>query len=276
MSDLLIPVGYGREYITIDQAKVRFGGSIHPEFARRGFNWLEAKAAEQPEPTKRLGIGSGIRLVQPTGTGFAPAGKSFHLRQRFRSGLYVYSAWDLVIPTSGTHSSGAIPADRVPLQGSQAAKLWGVHINVGEPGRSGFEPWHLQCVEMDGYDGWVARGRPDPSSRYVIPVIPEKTKPPEPTPVPPTPTGEMVTVSTATMPVVREGTTGPHAKYAQNLLNDFFARMEGSRPLAEDGQFGQHSAAVARVAQAKMGIAVDGVVGAQTYGALLTHVSYPG
>jgi hypothetical protein len=265
----LYPVSYGFREATLEEMKTTFGSMIHPEFARRGFNWLESLNGV-------LGIGSGIRFTQPTGDGFAPAGRSFHLRQKFRSGLYVYSSWDLVIRRPGmTHSSGAIPVHLVPLQGSAEAAKWGVHINVGRPGQDGFEVWHLQCVEQDGYDRWVNEGRPDPDPNYVIPgkVIPK----PEPAPTPPV--EGMVSVSTANLPVIREGTKGNHAKGLQNLLNDFYERMEGNRPLLEDGDFGQHSTAVLVLTQTRMGLtgaAADGVCGPETYGRLFTHLLYPG
>lgn len=181
----MYPSGYSTREETLAQLIARhFGGRGHPEYIRRLEAWLESEEG-------RFGVGNGLRVEQPAKPGFAPAGKSFHLLQRFASGLVAVSACDLVVRTKGgNHTSGGIPVAWVPLQGSARAKLWGVHCNVGTPGQAGFEQWHMQCVEMDGYDSWAAAGRHDPRAGYPLPSggvsvpVPD-TKPPRPLPTPP-------------------------------------------------------------------------------------------
>lgn len=172
------PSGYGTTELSLDALIARHhGDKMHPEFRRRLRAWLESHGG-------LLGIGDGYRVTQPVKVGFAAPGKSFHQAQRFQSGITAYSAVDLVCRQPGsTHSSGAIPLKWVPLQGSAEARRWGLHINVGVPNVKGFEVWHIQCIEMDGYDTWVNGGRRDPKANYPLPTAPLPVDPP----VPPSP-----------------------------------------------------------------------------------------
>lgn len=167
---VLYPVGYATTYVTMSQLKALHLNHMHPAFAERLFPWIEAQGG-------RVGIGSGIRLVQPVKPGFAPAGKSFHQRQTFASGLNAYAAVDLVAPDGpdGNHDHDGVTWAMVPAQGSDEAALWGVHCNVGTPGVKGSEPWHMQPVELDGFDTWQAAGCPDPVSGWCIPEEDEVT-----------------------------------------------------------------------------------------------------
>lgn len=151
------PYGYGTGMMTMKELRDRYEPKMHPEFARRLFNWLEAQGG-------KFGIGGGWRDTQPAKPGFAPEGKSFHQYQDFPSGKS-YAAVDLVVDTHGNHR--APKWGEAPKQGSTEAKKWGVHINVGtEP--TG-EPWHMQPVEIDGWATWVNDGRPDLKFAYPIP-----------------------------------------------------------------------------------------------------------
>ncbi len=134
---------------------------MHPEYARRLFAWLESKQGF-------LGIGGGWRLTQPLKDGVAPEGKSFHQSQTFASGFIGYCAVDLVVPNAG-QVHRAPTWKEVPQQGSAEALRRGVHCNVGSPLQVGSEPWHMQPVEIDGYDSWVLAGRLDPVANYPLP-----------------------------------------------------------------------------------------------------------
>jgi len=169
------PIGYGRQVVNFGDLRLRFEPGMHPEYARRLFNWLEAQGG-------KVGIGGGSRGQgeQPDEPGFAPEGKSFHQYQEFASGTIAYSAVDLVCK-NGTGVHRAPRWNEVPAQGSEKAVLWGVHCNVGTPGAIGSEPWHMQPIEIDGWLRWKNGGSLDPVAGYPIPGDPEPEPEPEPT-----------------------------------------------------------------------------------------------
>lgn len=152
------PVGYGDEMVSLDELVRRHGPSMHPAYARRLWLWIEATG---------IGIGGGWRPTPSNTSAASQAGKSFHQSQRFASGYIGFCAVDLVVAVPGAIHR-APTWDEVPAQGGSWAAECGLHANV-----SG-EPWHLQPVEIDGYDSWTRAGRPDPDSNY----------PPNPTPPP--------------------------------------------------------------------------------------------
>jgi hypothetical protein len=140
----LYPDGYGTAEVTLEQLKAKHGPKMHPEFARRLFAWIEVRGGF-------VGIGGGWRAVQPVKPGFAPPGKSFHESQTFASGLVVYAAVDLVVRQPGQKHRAPTWAE------TDDARPFGLHTFVTG------EPWHMQCVEMRGYQTWVNAGRPDPA-----------------------------------------------------------------------------------------------------------------
>lgn len=151
---ILYPYGYGADMVSLDELRARtHPDKMHPEYARRLFAWIEAQ-------TGRIGIGGSWRPVdgQPDKPGFAPEGKSFHQSQSFPSGSW-FAAVDLVARNpGGVHRSPRW--DEVPAQGGVEARDWGVHANVST------EPWHMQPVELDGWQSWVNAGRPDLTINY--------------------------------------------------------------------------------------------------------------
>ena len=159
----MYPDGYGTAMVTLDALRAKHEPYMHPEYSRRLWNWIVAQQGD-------IGIGGGYRSTgtQPDQPGFAPEGKSFHQAQTFASGINAYCAVDLVHVNPGTvHRSPTW--HEVPAQGSSTATTWGVHCNVGTPGSSGSEPWHMQPIEIDGYDSWSNAGRKDPQTNYPIP-----------------------------------------------------------------------------------------------------------
>lgn len=176
MSDTLYPVFYGTRLVTFDVLEATFSSKCHPEFWRRMKNFLLHQGG-------KFGIGGGWRAVgaQPDLSGFAPEGKSFHQSQLFRSGLY-FAAFDLVVVNPG-HVHRAPTWSEVPVQGKKLAYDYGIHANVGVPGARGSESWHHQPVELDGWDTWVAKGRPDIDYSYPIAILAPRPTPPQP-PVP--------------------------------------------------------------------------------------------
>ena len=175
------PTGYGAERLGLSELFARHHvDKMHPEFARRLKLWLVAQEG-------RVGIGSSWRSDdgQPDEPGYAPSGKSFHQFQRFPSGDR-FAAVDLVHETPGTiHRT--IRWSEVPAQGSDEARRYGVHCNVGKPGDTypKGEQWHMQPIEIDGWQSWVNAGRPDLVADYGTP-----TPAPTPQPIDPQPPTE--------------------------------------------------------------------------------------
>jgi hypothetical protein len=140
---ILYPDGYGTAKLSLDQMKLKHGIKMHPEFAKRFFAYIESKGGA-------IGVGGGWRSTQPDKPGFAPAGKSFHQDQRFASGRIAYAAVDLVHVNPGK-------VHRSPTWAECAdAPTYGLHTFITG------EPWHIQCIEMRGWQTWVNAGRPDP------------------------------------------------------------------------------------------------------------------
>lgn len=165
----LFPIGYGTTLASMDRLREVHEPRMHPEYARRLFAWIAAQGGP-------VGIGGGWRSTNPSQPGFAPDGQSFHQTQQFRSGLGAYAAVDLVVAVPG-RVHRAPTWGEVPRPGDAQAQAWGLHANV-----SG-EPWHLQPVELRGWQSWVNAGRPDPVAGYPIPVA-GGTPGPAPTPDP--------------------------------------------------------------------------------------------
>ena len=141
---VLYPEAYGTKMTTLDSMIAKHGDKMHPEFRRRFFAYIESKDG-------LLGVGGGFRVTQPNKAGFAPPGKSFHQNQKFKSGITAYSAVDLVRlrPGGGVHMSPS-------WDDCADAPEWMLHTFI-----SG-EPWHIQCIEMRGFQSWVSAGRKDP------------------------------------------------------------------------------------------------------------------
>lgn len=148
----LYPIGYGSRLVSMAQLRATHEPRMHPEFARRLFAWIESKNG-------LIGIGGGWRATgsQPNKPGFAPEGKSFHQDQRFASGFVGYAAVDLV-----AREPGKVHRSPTWAEGADGP-LFGVHTFITG------EPWHMQCIEMRGWQGWVNAGRPDPRPNFTLP-----------------------------------------------------------------------------------------------------------
>jgi hypothetical protein len=152
----MYPDGYGTSMITLDEMKAKHGPKMHPEFERRFFAYIAAHNG-------RLGVGGGWRHRSDISAASA-AGKSFHQDQRYASGFVGYAAVDLVHVADGKH--------RAPTWAETAdAPTWGLHTFIKVPN----EPWHIQCVEMRGFDSWERAGRPDPELFPLPGTIPPPT-----------------------------------------------------------------------------------------------------
>jgi hypothetical protein len=173
---LRVPFRYGDSYITLRQLEQHLLVHYHPEYVRRLLAWLNFKGG-------KVGVGGDWRAggAQPDRLGFAPEGKSFHQDQAYNDGFVGACAVDTVFedgPDPGDDHDG-IAWREVPQQGSAEAARWGVHANVGVPGNG--ESWHIQPVEIDGWQTWWNTGRVAPRPGYPIPAAhdPYPTAPPD-------------------------------------------------------------------------------------------------
>lgn len=176
-ADLLVPYGYQRQTVTLGWLRTWLLVHHHPEYVERLVAWLDDRDGQ-------IGVGGGWRATQPTKPGFAPEGKSFHQDQTFADGFVGAAAVDLVA-RNGANVHRAPWWSEVPEQYSDEADEWGVHCNL-EQGTANPEPWHMQPIEIDGWQRWVNAGRPAPAPAYPFP----GRLPPTPDPIPPSPDEE--------------------------------------------------------------------------------------
>lgn len=215
--ETLYPIYYGTRMVTWDVLVGSFEDHMHPEAARRAFNFVFCQGG-------KFGVGSGYRApgMQPNAQGFAPPGKSFHEGQQFPSGLY-YVAWDLVVVNPGRAHRSPYWSE-VPVQGSQLAIEYGYHMNVGYPGGDDSEPWHGQPLELDGWQTWVNNGRRDIQYDYPIQIIGE-------VPDPNQPSGDVMAQFVTR--AMSEGMEGSDVKFYQTQMNNI-----AGQGLTLDGKFG--------------------------------------
>lgn len=174
MAEVLYPVGYGSTMVTMRRLKELHWPGIHPLFGEPLFAWLESENGE-------YGIGGGWRDTQPSLPGFAPDKMSFHQWQEFVSKLIKWSAVDLVRrnPNGGNHLT-------MRWSDTDSARAYGLHTFING------EPWHMQSMNIRGWQSWVNAGRPDPV------LVNYPGKPTKPIPPPYQPGDPVVTTTTTT------------------------------------------------------------------------------
>jgi peptidoglycan hydrolase-like protein with peptidoglycan-binding domain len=252
MGEVLYPIFYGTRLVPFNVLEATFAPQMHPEGWRRHANFIKFHGG-------KFGIGSGFR---PPGTqpsdkpGFAKPTQSFHEWQIFPSGKF-YIALDYVVVNPGYVHRSPLWGE-VPIQGTQPAIDFGVHMNVGEPGSKGSEPWHGQPVEIDGWGTWVVHGRPDIRSNYPIAIGNPRPQPPQP-PVPPNPLPTKEIKVEFNSRVLRQGSVGPDVKFFQRIMNDI-----AGQGLLLDGHFGAKTTASVKSWQRLFELTEDGILGAAT------------
>lgn len=157
---LRIPYGYGTAYKSLSETRNWLLNHHHPEYVRRICEWLSSKNG-------KIGVGGGWRAdgTQPSKPGFAPEGKSFHQNQQYNDGFIGACAVDLVA-VNGTDVHRAPLWSEVLRQGSAASRSWGLHCNIDS------EPWHMQPIEIDGWQSWKNYGSLAPRLNYPLPTSP--------------------------------------------------------------------------------------------------------
>lgn len=241
MAEVLYPWGYQRALVTEARLKqLARWDLLEAETGDRVMAWLRSRGGQ-------IGVGGAVRFVQPDKAGFAPAGKSFHQLQKFKSGQEKYCAFDLVA-RNGANNHRSPRWAEVPKQGSGHAdiKNYGVHCNVDG------EPWHMQPIEIDGWQTWVDNGRPHPNGNF--PIKGATTKPSTPTTPTTSPPLASRTLKLAT-PTMRGG----DVTWVQNFL-----RSQGLI-LSADGVYGRQTRDRVRTWQSRNGHTADGVVGPKTW-----------
>lgn len=236
------PWGYNRSLVDLPRLmQLSRSDLMEPEFSERLFAWLQSRNGE-------IGIGGAVRFIQPVGPTFAPAGKSFHEQQKFNDGEIWFMAVDLVV-RNGSNVHRSPTWSEVPRQGSGHADIsdYGVHCNV--PG----EPWHMQCIEVDGWQGWVDRGRLHPNPNFPI-----KTPTPAPMPTPPPPTGD-IPLGSRILKLASPPMQGSDVMWVQNVL-----RNQGLT-LSTDGYYGLQTRDRVKIMQGWNGLTQDGIVGPKTW-----------
>jgi hypothetical protein len=219
------PTGYSIRLVDLDTLFAQHGvDKMHPEYARRLRAWIVAQHGH-------IGIGSGWRATgaQPNKPGFAPEGKSFHQSQQFRSGLVKFAAVDLVA-RNGTNPHRSPNWSEVPAKGSAEAKRWGLHCNIGS------EPWHMQPIELNGWNTWRLLGRRDPAPAYPIP---DQRR------------------------VLKLGDHGPDVRMAQHIM-----ATKAGQPIQPDGQFGLRTREAVENVQRFFRLTVNGTVDSPTWAVL--------
>ncbi len=223
------PDGYGSRMVTMGQLIATHSPYMHPEFARRLFPWIESMNGQ-------IGIGGGMRITQPVGPTFAPEGQSFHQKQRFASGLFVYSAVDIVAPDG---PDGNNSHDGVSWGHSSTAPIYGLHTFIRG------EPWHVQCIEIRGYTTWFNNGRLDPGY-FKLPI-----DTPIPPPIPP---GGFV------HQIVKLGDINADVYALQSVL-----RNKASQQCPVNGTFDAATHQALVTFQRFMGLMADGICGPKTW-----------
>lgn len=193
MAEDLYPNGYDKQLVTLKRLYELHAPNMHPLYRESLFAYLESQHGF-------MGIGGGFRLSQPNKPGFAPPGQTFHMKQKFRSGIEAYAAVDLVVRNDNglfkrifsLNGSGGNPDTSTLKQLLSVSKIhrsptWAETDTATKFNLHTFitdEPWHIQDIMMFGYGAWLGRGRQDPLG------LPSKPQPPKPEPPKPQPKPE--------------------------------------------------------------------------------------
>ncbi len=169
MPEILYPMGYDGSdadqivdrFVTLQVLEAVHGPAMHPEFRRRLFPLIQ-------ESNGLLGIGGGLRANPSNTSEASKKGNSFHQKQLFNSGLFVYQAVDLVGHGPNGPNSHQRAWDFAKINGPKYG-IMTAH-NWREP-----EDWHAQCSDLPrSVVEWRAQGSPDPR----IWELPNSTNPP--------------------------------------------------------------------------------------------------
>lgn len=182
--NLRVPLGYGSSRVSLRRIEELLEADGYQRASiRRHLALLHARGGD-------LGVGGRWRTCPHPVSQASRDCESFHQDQDFADGFRGPAAIDYVWvdgPDAGDAHDG-VPVGGVPVQGSAEAAVFGIHANVGTPGQAGFESWHGQPVEIDGWKSATNDGRrPAPAIDPLYPLPAEHDPYP---PAPPPPSGD--------------------------------------------------------------------------------------
>lgn len=215
-------------FVTLDVLKAVHGPGMHPEFYKRFFAMIEAAEG-------LVGPGGGLRANPSNTSAASMKGNSFHQKQLFKSGLFVYQAIDTVGHAASGPKSHQVAwywiKDNCHRFGLMSAWNW------TEP-----EFWHVQCWDLPrAVTSWRAQGSPDP----FIFQIPNE---------PSTPVGVFVHAT------VRLGDINADVYALQSVLRNKCAQV-----LTVSGKFDNATDVATKNFQKFFGLEEDGIAGPKTW-----------
>lgn len=77
---------------------------------------------------------------------------------------------------------------------------------------------------------------------------------------------------TVSLALCKSGSSGPMVKTIQRILYSYGYKGADGKPIAVDGEYGTNTVYAVKTLQAKLGVAVDGQVGKDTWAAMLTRL----
>lgn len=229
--------------------------SLAPSATLAADNVPSATATPSPTPGCVFGAAYVADVTVPDNTAFLPDTPFVKTWQLRNSGSCNWAPGTLLVYNSGDPLGGPVS---VPLPAAAVGVTVDVNVNFVAPGIPGNYRSNWQAQTPDGtYFG---------GQFYVQIVVPEPTPQPTNTPQPTeTPSPTATTAPPADWPLYRRGNSGAMVYAIQYLLRTEVATI------TVDGIFGAGTETAVKDFQLAQGLAADGIVGPQTWEALIKN-----